>query len=261
MLDRVTPLILTFNEAPNIGRTLDRLTWAQDVVVVDSYSTDDTLDIVGRYPNSRVFQRRFDDHAQQWNFGLLETAITTEWVLALDADYILTEDFLREVRVLMPDDDVAGYRVKFKYCVGGQPLRAAVYPPVAVLNRRAGAEYVRDGHTQRIQLTGRVLDLNSPIHHDDRKPLQHWLHAQTRYMQLEADKLRSRRFTELAIQDKVRKLIFIAPLAMFLFCMIVKGNFLDGRAGLFYALQRTVAEGILSLYLLQAILSIDRATE
>lgn len=257
MLDQVTPLILTFNEAPNIGRTLDRLAWARDVVVVDSYSNDDTLAIVSRYPNARVFQRKFDDHARQWNFGLTETAIASDWVLALDADYIVTENFLGEVRALVPEDDVAGYRVKFKYCIDGKPLRAAVYPPVAVLYRRKFAEYLRDGHTQRIRLNGRVVDLKNSIHHDDRKALQHWLHAQSRYMQLEADKLRGLRFYELAVQDKVRKLIFIAPVAMFFYCMIMKGNILDGRAGLFYALQRTVAESILSLYLLQAALMSD----
>ena len=255
MLDKITPLILTFNEAPNIGRTLDRLAWARDVVIIDSFSSDDTLAIVSQYPNARVFQRKFDNHARQWNFGLLETAIGSDWVLALDADYIVTEDFLREVGALVPEDEVAGYRVNFKYCINGNPLRAAVYPPVAILYRRKCGEYISDGHTQRIRLSGGVLDLETPIFHDDRKPLQHWLQAQGRYMQLEADKLHSLRFTELAIQDQVRKLIFIAPMAMFFYCIIVKGNILDGRVGLFYALQRSVAEGILSLYLLQAVLN------
>lgn len=258
MLDQITPLILTFNEGPNIGRTLDRLAWARDVVVVDSFSSDDTLSIIGRYSNARVHQRKFDDHARQWNFGLTQTAIGSDWVLALDADYIVTEEFLREVQALTPEDDIVGYRVKFKYCIDGQPLRAAVYPPVAVLYRRKFAEYLSDGHTQRIRLSGRVVDLKNPIHHDDRKPLQHWLHAQCRYMQLEADKLRGLRFSELAVQDRARKLIFIAPIAMFFYCAIAKGNILDGRAGLFYALQRTVAEGILSLFLLHSLLSSNR---
>ena len=215
MLDQITPLILTLNEAPNIGRALERLSWARDAVVVDSFSSDDTLAIVGRYANARVFQRKFDDHARQWNFGLMQTAIRTDWVLALDADYIITEDFLREVRALAPEADVAGYRVQFRYCIEGQPLRAAVYPPVTVLYRRTCAEYVRDGHTQRVRLTGRILDLRNPICHDDRKPLRQWLHSQSRYMQLEADHLRKLRFSELAIQDRVRHLIALAPSARF----------------------------------------------
>lgn len=258
MLDRITPLILTYNEAPNIGRTLERLSWARDVVVVDSFSNDDTLAIISRYANTRVFQRRFDQHAQQWNFGLNETGIGTDWVLALDADYFVTEDFVREVQALAPEADVAGYRVRFTYCIEGQALRAVVYPPVTVLYRRSCADYVQDGHTQRVRLGGRILDLASRIRHDDRKPLRQWLHSQSRYMQLEAEHLRKLRFSELTLPDRARKLIVIAPVAMFLYCMFVKGNIFDGRAGLFYALQRSVAEGILSLYLLQSLLSPGR---
>ena len=261
MLDHITALILTFNEAPNIGRSLERLAWTRDVVVVDSFSSDDTLAIVKRYANARVLQRRFDDHARQWNFGLKDTGIGTEWVLALDADHIVNEAFLGELRALAPDADVAGYRVRFNYCIQGRPLRAAVYPPVTVLYHRDSAEYVQDGHTQRVKLTGRILNLENPIDHDDRKSLQHWLQSQSRYMELEAGNLSKARFSELAIQDRVRKLIVFAPVAIFLYCMFVKGNVLDGRAGLFYALQRSIAEGILSLYLLRTLLSRDQAVK
>src|SRR5436853_2457479 len=84
MLDSITPLILTYNEAANIGRTLEQLRWARDIVVVDSFSDDETVEIAGSFPHVRVFQRKFDNHGAQWNFGLSETGIATEWVLALD---------------------------------------------------------------------------------------------------------------------------------------------------------------------------------
>ena len=88
MLEQITPLILTYNEAPNIGRTLENLSWARDVVVVDSFSDDETLEIAASFPNVRVVQRVFDSHRNQWEFGLRETEIQTPWVLALDADYV-----------------------------------------------------------------------------------------------------------------------------------------------------------------------------
>jgi glycosyltransferase involved in cell wall biosynthesis len=84
-IEKLTPLILTYNEAANIGRTLKRLEWARDIVVVDSISQDETLRIVADFPQARVFQRRFDTHVNQWNFGMQETGIATDWVLALDA--------------------------------------------------------------------------------------------------------------------------------------------------------------------------------
>jgi hypothetical protein len=80
MLDQITPLVLMYNEAPNIRRTLESLSWAREIVVVDSFSDDDTLEIAASFPQVRIFQRAFDCHANQWEFGLRDTAITTPWV-------------------------------------------------------------------------------------------------------------------------------------------------------------------------------------
>jgi len=251
MIERITPVILTFNESPNITRTLERLSWAGEVVVVDSHSTDDTLERVRAFPHARPFQRRFDEHAAQWNWAVGETGIGTEWVLALDADYQVTDELVEELRRLDPGPDVAGYRASFVYCVSGRRLRGSVYPPVTVLYRRDLARYVQDGHTQRIQVEGRVLDLAAPILHDDRKPFSAWLRAQRRYMRLEARLLRSRRWADLGWPDRVRKLRFVAPFSVFLYCLVVQGGLLDGRAGWSYAFQRMIAETVLSLNLLR----------
>lgn len=247
----ITPLLLTFNEAPNITRTLARLSWAQDIVVVDSGSTDGTREILVRQKNVRVFERKFTTHAEQWNFGLGQTGIRTDWVLALDADYVLSEPLLEELTRLAENPEIKGYLTSFEYCVYGKPLKGAAYPPVITLYRRVGAHYVQDGHTQRLQIDGQVRALNGRILHDDRKPLGQWLAAQSRYMKLEAEKLSSVPLGELGVADRLRKMIVIAPFAMLFFCLIIRRNILDGWPGIFYALQRTTAESILSLYLLQ----------
>lgn len=247
MTEAVTVLLLTRNEAPNIGRTLGQLAWARDIVIVDSHSTDDTRAIAEGFPNVRVFERPFTTHAEQWNFGLEATGITSEWVLALDADFVLTDAVSQEIQALKPAADVAGYWASFTYCIDGAPLRGAAYPPVVVLYRRSRGRYAQDGHTQRVQVSGRVASLSHRILHDDRKPLTHWLASQARYMQLEAEKLTTA--SSLGLIDRVRQWIVIAPPAMFVYCYLVRGGILDGRAGLFYALQRATSEAILSLFL------------
>ena len=93
----ITPLILTFNEGENIGRTLSALDWAREIVMIDSGSTDRTLELArAAHPKVVVIQRQFDTHATQWNFGLDQ--ITTEWVLTLDADYELSAEFQDEIK-------------------------------------------------------------------------------------------------------------------------------------------------------------------
>lgn len=257
MLDQITPLILTYNEAPNIGRTLAQLSWAGDIVVVDSFSDDDTLEIVRTFPQARILQRKFDTHENQWNFGLNETGIISEWVLGLDADYVLTEGFATELEALQPPAAVAGYRANFIYCVAGKRIKSGVYPPVTVLYRRANASYTQDGHTHRLVVNGQVENLRAPILHDDRKTLARWLEGQSRYTKLEAEKLLSARPEDLSWTDRVRRWRLVAPVAMLFYVLIIRGGVLDGWAGFYYAFQRSLAELMLSLYLLDNDLGIS----
>jgi hypothetical protein len=119
-----------------------------------------------------------------------------------------------------------------------------------VLYRRQAAEYVQDGHTQRVSVSGEIMPLAAPIYHDDRKPLAQWLASQARYMELEADKLLHTPLGALSLPDQLRRLIVVAPPAIFLYCLLLRGSVLDGKNGLLYALQRATAEAILSMFLL-----------
>ena len=119
MLEQVTPLILTYNEAPNIARVLESVSWAKDIVIVDSFSDDDTLEIATSFPHSRIFQRPFDSHRNQWEFGLKETGIATPWVLALDADYVLSDELIDEHRTKL--DDRIGRHLAARYVDEQEP--------------------------------------------------------------------------------------------------------------------------------------------
>jgi glycosyltransferase involved in cell wall biosynthesis len=246
MLDQITPLILTYNEAPNIARLLTSLHWARDVVVVDSFSDDETVAITRSFQNVRVFQRTFDDHRTQWEFGLRETGIATPWVLALDADYVVPDPLVEELRQLQPHTQTAGYRANFVYCINGRKLRSGIYPPVTVLYRREAATYVQDGHTQRVALDGTIETLGESLFHDDRKSLRRWFSSQAKYTELEAQKLCAADPAELSLPDRLRRWRVIVPPAMLIYCLIVRGGILDGWAGFYYAFQRAMAELMLS---------------
>ena len=250
-LAQVTPVILTFNEAPNIGRVLDRLTTFGEVLVVDSGSSDGTLEIVAQYPNARVVSRPFDTFSGQWNFAIRKCGIGTEWALSLDADYVLPDDFLEELSCLSPTKDVGGYQVSFTYCVFGKALSATLYPPVLALLRHRGAHYVQDGHCMRAQVEGSVGALRSRVHHDDRKPLARWLSSQARYANEEAELLLGRSARSLRAQDRIRRMIVVAPWLVPMHFLFVRGGIRDGWRGIYYAMQRGVAESVLALQLLE----------
>ncbi len=251
-LDQITPLVLTYNEAPNIGRCLERLRWAREVLLVDSYSTDETLAIAGSFPNVRVVQRAFDDFASQLQFGLDDGGIRTPWVLALDADYMITGSFVDEVCKLAPDASTSAYRARFSYAVFGHVLRGGVYPPVSVLFRKDLCEYRNDGHAYRLFVRqGKAVDLRSKLVHDDRKSLSRWLQSQSRYMDQEVVKLTQAQPELLSRLDRLRLKLFVAPPAVVFYSLFVRGGILDGWPGWFYALSRLIAESLLSMKLLE----------
>jgi hypothetical protein len=243
----ITPLVLTWNEEPNLARCLARLSWAREVVVLDSGSTDATHEIAAQFPNVRFVVRAFDDHTTQWNFGV--DACRSEWVLALDADYVLGAGFEEELKQL--DGSAAAYDAGFRYLIFGQALRGSLYPPRAVLFAKSRCRYVQDGHTQLLNVPGVLGHMQTKIDHDDRKPLTRWLSSQDKYALLEAVKLASADPSKLRLQDRLRLTCWAAVPASVVFTLLVKGTILDGWRGWYYALQRVLAEMLLALRLIE----------
>jgi hypothetical protein len=200
------------------------------------------------YPQVEVFQRKFDSFANQCNYGL--SKITSEWVLSIDADYILTDELIDEIKALSVDSDIDSYSVRFKYCVFGKPLRGTLLPPRKVLYKKEKAIYQDDGHAHKVIVEGKSSQLSAYIHHDDRKPIDRWFLSETKYSVLEAEKLLNTPQNELDLGDKIRMQKLLAPIIVPLYYLILKGGILDGWRGCYYVFQRIVAEILLSMRLI-----------
>ena len=211
--------------------------------------TTRTLDIIKKYPRTKVLERQFDNHTNQWNYGLDQ--VTTEWVLSLDADYQVSRQLLEEIQNLSACDLIDGYFISFDYCIFGKPLRNTILPPRQALFRKIKAKYTNDGHTQLLKMNGKSGRLINAIYHDDRKPLSRWLWAQDRYLKIEAKKLKQTPWSQLSWSDRIRTLKIIAPFLILFYCLILKGGLLDGWRGWYYAFQRMFAEMLLSLRLME----------
>jgi glycosyltransferase involved in cell wall biosynthesis len=248
LIDTVTPLLVTFDEAANISRTLDKLAWAKRIVIVDSGSSDETLEILGHYPQVALFTRAFVSFADQCNFGLSQ--VETEWVLSLDADYELSDRLVEELSSLRRTEGVAGYRASFVYRIHGRPLRGTLYPPRIVLYRVKNGRYVNEGHGHRVTISGGVRALSGVIYHDDRKPMPRWLASQQSYGRLEVEYLLNTDTSVLSPSDRLRRMAWPAPIVVFFYVLVVKGCLFDGWPGWFYTLQRVLAECMIALELI-----------
>jgi glycosyltransferase involved in cell wall biosynthesis len=248
----LSALVITFNEEANIYRTLDSIRWIDDVLVLDSGSTDRTVDIVNKFPNTRIIYRKFDSFANQCNFGL--SCLDSEWVLSLDSDYVLSPDLTEEIRYLIfrggfQKANHRAYSIRFQYWINGKPIRSGILPARTCLYLKEYAKYRDEGHGHKVSILGSSGQLKNKIFHDDRKPLSVWIMTQKKYQALEAMMLRGTDSSSLPIQDIIRKHTFLAPFAALFMCLFIRGGILDGKEGLIYALQRFVAESLLYLFM------------
>ncbi|MCP3882440.1 MAG: glycosyltransferase family 2 protein, partial [Sulfitobacter sp.] len=209
----ITALVLTHNEQANIARTLDSIAWVDRILVVDSGSSDRTLEIIAAYPQAEVVHRPFTTFAEQCNFGL--SKIDTEWVLSMDADYVFPVSAAEGIRQAIEHRGAAGYSVDFDYAIYGSVVKGSILPPRSVIYKKHLASYVDDGHGHRVEVTGIVERLPFKIVHDDRKPLSRWASAQIGYARTEADKLSGAAPGGLSTPDRIRQLIMVAPVVVF----------------------------------------------
>lgn len=242
-LAEVTPVVLTFNEELNIGRTLESVRDFECVVVVDSGSTDRTEEISRGFPNVKWFCRAFDGHVSQWTFALHETGIRSEFVLALDADMSISRELAQEIANVASGGLADAGLISVAYQIRGVDLCGSLYPSELRLLRRPMARVTSAGHTQKFAVSGRVHRLRARLIHDDRKPLERFVRAQLGYSAKELPRLFSSEAPKLSA--RVRRAFPFTPIAVWAWAWIRAGGPLRGAAARRYALERLLYEAML----------------
>jgi glycosyltransferase involved in cell wall biosynthesis len=225
-VEPLSVLIPTRNEEANLGDCLAGVAFADEIVVVDSGSTDGT-ESVARAAGARFLVHPFESHARQKNWGLDQ--VRNPWVLILDADERVPADLAEEVRRVLRDDRrAAGYWIRRRSTFLGREIRGCGWQNDRVLrlfDRRRGRYEDRRVH-EEVTVDGEVRTLSHRLLHHSCRDLSEWIAKTERYARLGAEEARRRgrraTWADLALR----------PPARFLKQYLLQGGFRDGVEGL-----------------------------
>jgi len=178
----VTVVIITFNEELNLPQALRSVVgWAGQTFVVDSFSTDRTMEIA-REMGVQTYQHAFETFGAQKNWAINNLPITGEWILFLDADEYLSEEIKAEIPRVIENvpSDVNGFITGIKYMYLGRWIKHGdIYQKLIRLVRKGRASYiVTSAYHEKMVVEGKIGRLSARIVHDARKPLCEWVAKQ-----------------------------------------------------------------------------------
>jgi len=161
---------------------LDALSWCDEIIVIDSGSTDRTQQIVESYPGTKFLYRRFDTYIAQKNFAL--DHCQHDWVISVDADEVLPDPLIDEIQQL--PFDVAGYFVGRRSFLGDQEIKYGSWNPDYKLRlfRRSVGRWGGSNPHERVLLEGPTQRLNVRMLHYSYRTRQEFLHRNRKYMQM-----------------------------------------------------------------------------
>lgn len=190
MLD-LSVVILTYNEELHIARCLDNVcSVAKEVFVIDSYSTDKTLEIAAKYPNVTVLQNKWVNYATQFNWALENAPVKTDWVLRLDADEYLTAELKAEMEAKIPalDGDVTGIVMPLRRVFLGRTIRRGMNQVRLLRMFRYGKARsevrLMDEHIELLE--GRAVEFDGEFADDNLQNLSWWTQKHVGYAIREA---------------------------------------------------------------------------
>jgi glycosyltransferase involved in cell wall biosynthesis len=225
---RLSALVPTFNEEKRIAACLESLSFCDEIVLVDSFSTDHTVEIARRYTD-RVFERAWSGSNSQKEFA--RTEARGEWVLSVDADEVVTPALRDEILARIAKPDAAGYRIPIRTYLRDRWIKVGGLWPglhLRLFRRDLGRWDAAIEPHERVALNGRIARLRGHIDHFSYEDLQDFLEKARRHAEIWAES-QARLHRRVSVVSLMTR-----PLFRFVRDYIARGGFLGGSFGLFF---------------------------
>ena len=259
MLD-ISVIILTYNEEKHIRRCIENvISFAKEVFIIDSFSTDKTLEIAKEYDIVKILHNKWENnHAKQFNWGLKYAPITTEWVLRLDADEYLLPELIQELCEKLPSfaSEITGILLNRRYIFMDKWIRGGIYPAKLLRLFRYGKgiceRRMMDEHIQLLE--GYAVEFKYDMVDENLNNLSWILHKMVNYAireavdlldiemgltnvgEFDADKnIGKEAHSKRMMKHKyVHMPLFWRAFAFFCYRYIFRGGFKDGKIGFLF---------------------------
>lgn len=224
----LTALVITYNEEQNIKTVLDHLAFADEIIIVDSFSSDKTFEIAASFKNVKVVQRAFDNFACQRNYAL--SLASNSWILFMDADERLTPELQQEISlVINQKNSASAYFMRRNFMFENKKLRFSGWQTDKIIRlfKKENANYnIKKIVHEKLIVNGRIGKLKNRLIHHSYSNYRDYKQKMVFYGQLKA-------------QEEVLKEtspnffhFYIRPAYQFLNQYLVRFGFLDGKKGI-----------------------------
>jgi glycosyltransferase involved in cell wall biosynthesis len=232
MSKKISAVLITYNEADNILKTLESLNWCDEIIVVDSFSTDKTWDICEDF-GCKVYERKFDGFGTQKRFAVAQTK--NDWVLNLDADEVLTAALIDEIQEIMEPPTASGYMIPRTFVFMGKVFTYGKESRTSYLRLfdKTTGNFNENKIHEKIELKGTIKKLKGTMLHYSYKDFSHYFDKFNKYTSAGA---------EAAFQKGKKKsalLIVVTVPLNFIKYYFIDGNVLNGFAGFCWSMLST----------------------
>ncbi len=225
----ISALAITYNEEEHIERFIKSLSFADEIIIVDSNSTDKTVEIA-KGLNAKVFKRDFDNFSAQKNFALEQA--THDWIVFFDLDEVISESLATEIQTKMDTaSEVSAFKVKRNFYFMGKHIRYSGFQNDAVVRvfKKSDSHYGDSLVHETLKVNGKTETLKNKSDHYSYKTLDAYNEKLTSYSKLQAETL---------YQNNTRPNFYhfiFRPFWRFFHQYIIKLGFLDGKEGFILA--------------------------